>query len=324
MFLIGVLFILLVACSPNPAPATLPPGSTLTFVPTGTPAQTLTSTPSAAVTSTSLVPDFEHIVVIVFENKESGLIVGNPAMPVFNRFAQDYTLLTQHYAVSHPSLPNYLAMLGGNTFGITSDCEKCFVDAPSLPDLVEASGRTWRTYQEDMPSPCFIGSKGNYAQKHNPFIYFTPIRTDAARCEQDIRPFSDLSTDLAAGALPNFVFITPNLCNDAHDCPIDVADKWLDHLMSSLLPALDGTGKPYLVILTWDEGNGKHSCCGLPPEAGGTVATVLVSPQVKNGFQDDTQYTHYSLLKTIAEAWGLPYLGLAADPNNALITAPWK
>jgi hypothetical protein len=79
-----------------------------------------------------------------------------------------------------------------------------------------------------------------------------------------------------------------------------------------------------LVILTWDEGQGNHSCCGLPTEAGGRVATVLISPQIKSGFQDDTPYTHYSLLKTIAASWGLPFLGHAADESNAIIATPWK
>ena len=94
--------------------------------------------------------------------------------------------------------------------------------------------------------------------------------------------------------------------------------------MDKLVPALDATDEPYLVILTWDEGQGNHSCCGLPESAGGRIATILISPQVKIAFQDATPYTHYSLLKTIAEAWGLPYLGHAADEENVIITVPWK
>ena len=84
------------------------------------------------------------------------------------------------------------------------------------------------------------------------------------------------------------------------------------------------TGKPYLVILTWDEGQGDHGCCGMPAQAGGRVATVLVSPQAKAGFEDETPYTHYSVLKTIAEAWHLPYIGHAIDDGTAVITAPWN
>jgi hypothetical protein len=105
---------------------------------------------------------------------------------------------------------------------------------------------------------------------------------------------------------------------------LEVADRWLDNLLATLVPVLEATGQPYLVVLTFDEGQGDHSCCGLPDEAGGRIPVVLLSPLVKNAFQDDTPYTHYSLLKTIAESWGLAYLGHAADESNVLITAPWK
>jgi hypothetical protein len=263
-------------------------------------------------------------VIIIFENKEFGTVIGSPLMPNFNRLANDYTLLTQYYAVTHPSLPNYIALMSGDTHGIVSDCEDCFINAPSLPDLIEASGRTWKAYMEGMPSPCFIGSKTKYAQKHNPFIYFDPIRLDAARCEKSIVPLAVLDSDLAAGTLANFIFITPNLCNDAHDCSLDAADTWLGETLTRIVPVLSAEGDSWLIVLTWDEGQGNHSCCGLPAEAGGRVATILISPQAKNGFQDDTPYTHYSLLKTISEAWGLPYLGHAADANNVLIVSPWR
>jgi len=271
-----------------------------------------------------LVPRFERIVLVLFENKEFGTVIGNPNMPFYNRLAQEYTLLTQYYAVTHPSLPNYIALLGGDTFGINSDCSDCFINAPSLPDLIEASGRTWKTYQEDMPQACFLGSTLVYAQKHNPFVYFDEIRTNPERCKRNVVPLTDLDTDINTGTLPNYIFITPNICNDAHDCPLDVTDRWLENLLARLVPALDSTAQPYLIVLTFDEGQGDHSCCGLPEKAGGRVLAVLLSPAVKNGFQDGTSYTHYSLLKTIAESWGLAYLGHAADENNVLITAPWK
>ena len=262
--------------------------------------------------------------MIVFENKEFGTVIGNTDMPNFNKLANDYTLLTQFYAVRHPSLPNYLAMIGGDTFGITSDCNTCFVSAPSLPDLIETSGRTWKTYQEDMPEPCFLGDRGSYVQKHNPFLYFDAIRLNASRCNQSVVPLTSLQTDIDAGSLPNFMFITPNECNDAHSCPVSVTDQWLGNTLTQLTAALDKQGPNYLIVLTWDEGQGNHSCCGLPSSAGGRIAVVFISPLVKNNFQDTTPYTHYSLLKTISSAWGLPYLGHASGDNNALIVAPWK
>jgi len=314
------------ACSQAISAATIP-SATVSPIPTISPTlppfpiETTTSTP------TPLVPNFQHIVIVIFENKEFGTVVDNYHMPYFNKLADSYTLLTQYYAVTHPSLPNYLAIIGGDTFGITFDCTSCAPsnNPQSLPDLIEASGRTWKTYQEDMPSPCFTGAEaGNYAMKHNPFIYFMSIRLDAKRCDQSIVPFTQLSSDLAAGALPNFIFVTPNMCNDAHDCTIDIADVWLQNFMNQIKPALDQSGQPYLIVLTWDEGQGNHSCCGLPAEAGGRIATILVSPQAKNGFQDDTPYSHYSLLKTIELAWGLPYLGHSADPQTSAILTPWK
>ena len=321
-----LLLVLLVACLPNSTlPVTPSPVSSGMSTPTLV-LPTATSTPSMTPTTTPkpLIPNFQHIVIIMFENKEFGSVIGNSLMPNYNKLARDYTLLTQYYAVTHPSLPNYIAFIGGDTFGIDSNCNDCFVNAPSLPDLIEASGRTWKTYQEDMPEPCFLGDKGNYVQKHNPFIYFDPIRLDHTRCERGIVPLNALQTDLAAGALPNFLFIKPNLCNDSHDCSLDVSDAWLTNLLGNLVPALDGTGESYFLAMLFEEGQGNHSCCGLPLEAGGRVPLVLYSPLVKNGFEDATPYTHYSLLKTISAAWGLPYLGHAAEDSHPLIIEPWK
>ncbi len=240
-------------------------------------------------------------------------------MPVYNMWAKQYTLLTQEYAVTHPSLPNYLALIGGDTFHITTDCTDCFINAPSLPDQLEAAGRSWKTYQEDLPSPCFIGSRGNYAQKHDPFIYFDPIRLNPVRCQRSVVPLSTLTTDLKARQLPDFAMIMPNLCNSAHDCNVDKSDAWLTTWITPLI----GYDSHTLIIITWDEGQGSHGCCE-PSINGGRVATLLISDLVKPGFQDATPYTHYSLLKTIEASWNLPELGHAADASNVLIVAPWK
>jgi phospholipase C len=271
------------------------------------------------------VPEFAHIVTIVFENKEFGTVVGNGRMPYFNQLATSHTLLTQHFAVAHPSLPNYLALISGDTFGLDFNCVECLYDAVTLPDLIEESGRSWKTYQEDMPAACYEGSDyGPYAMKHNPFMYFESIRLDAERCARSVVPFTQLYADIAANDLPSYAFITPNLCNSAHDCGLDVADEWLQSLMLVLLPALDASRGSYLVIVTWDEGQGDHSCCDLPEKAGGRIATILVSPDARSGYQDGTPYTHYSILKTVAAAWRLPYLGHAQAEANPLIITPWR
>lgn len=322
-----LVFVLAGACATSapPSVASPTPPATSTFTPIP---PTLTPSPTASQTATQtprpLVPNFQYIVIIMFENKEFGSVIGNPQMPSYNRLAQDYTLLTQYYAIRHPSLPNYIALIGGDTFGIDTDCNTCFINASSLPDLIEASGRTWKTYQEDMPEPCFLGSTTVYAQKHNPFVYFDPIRLNPERCVRSVIPLTVLQTDIATNALPNFMFIKPNICNDSHDCSLDVTDAWLTNLLGSLIPALDATGQSYFVAMLFEEGQGAHTCCGLPEPGGGRVPVVLYSPQVKNGFEDPTPYTHYSLLKTISQAWGLPYLGHAAEENHVLMIAPWK
>ena len=284
------------------------------------------SHPSVKITSEDSIPVFDHVVVITLENKEFDTVIGNLFMPTYNRYARDYALLTEFYAVTHPSLPNYLAMIGGETFDIQENCQDCFINAPSLPDLIEASGRLWKTYQEDMHDPCGLGNQDEdeYVQKHNPFVYFDTIRLDQERCERSVVPFDVLQNDIDAGTLPNFIFITPNMCNNSHDCNLIVTDVWIAELLDRLVPALDQEGSNYLIVLNWDEGQGDGSCCGLAAQAGGRIPVVLISPLVQSHFKDSTPYTHYSLLKTISRSWDLPYLGHAEEDNTALILAPWK
>ncbi len=320
-----------------PATVTNTPPSTLTLTatvssatatPGGTvPAASATVTPGGTVDASG-VPVFEHIILIMFENRSFDEVIGSihagdKHAPTFNKLAQENTLLTQYYAITHPSLPNYLAIVGGDTFGIHSDCELCFVDQPSLPDRLEAAGRTWRTYQEDLPLPCFVGSRGKYVQRHDPFIYFDPIRTNPLRCELGVVSLDALPVDLAAGHLPDYAFIEPNLCNSAHDCPIDTADQWLAGMMDTLLSS-NALGEKYLIFITFDEGRDNSSCCGLPESAGGRVVGIVISPLAKKGFQDDTPLTHYGFLKTVLSAWGLPALGQTGNAETGVITKAWK
>ncbi len=361
---IAILILLTGACSPGPAPLPAPTLSPTSAVPvpattapvalpsalptttpvtqspppaTGpaaTPAQpspvptlvtaTPATAPAAGTAPAAKVPVFSHVMLIVLENHEYGGVIGNSTqVPVFNQLAGENTLLTHYYAVSHPSLPNYIALVSGDTQGITTDCTNCFVSATNLADLLNKANLTWKTYQEDMPSPCFVGNAGTYAQKHNPFIYFNDVRTDAELCQANVVPLTQLDTDLANGVLPNFSFIMPNLCNSAHDCGLDVSDRWLGAMITKLTSAKSYDANS-LIIVTFDEGQGSHSCCGLPKSAGGQVATLLISPLAKAGFQDPTPYSHYSILKTLAAAWGIPELGHAADPETNAIVAPWK
>jgi len=271
------------------------------------------------------VPSFSHVFVIVCENREFDEVIGNAKMPRFNAWAKEYTLLDQYYAVTHPSLPNYIAMIGGDFFGIQTNCTDCLIRARSLPDLLEDAGRTWKTYQEGLPEPGFTGARaGRYAQKHNPFVYFEPVRNDRARLERSVVPLEQLAEDLTQGGLPDFSFITPDMCNSGHDCGLEVTDAWLGRVVDAILqsPGFDRTS---LIVLTFDEGTTTRNCCGSPPLAsGGRIATVLISPLIQRGFRDETPYSHYSLLKTIAAAWGLPELGRSADPAVNLIALPFQ
>jgi phospholipase C len=281
--------------------------------------------PQAPASRTATVPRFSHIVVIAIENKEFEDVVGKRRMPNFNRWATRYALLTQYYAVSHPSLPNYLALVSGQTFGVRGDCTDCFVDGPCLPDLLEAAGRSWKAYLEDLPVAGFLGTfSGRYAMKHNPFAYFQSIRRDAARRARSVVPLRELAADLSRNALPDYAFIMPDMCNSSHDCDIDVTDAWLGKIVNEIMrsPAFGADG---LIVLTFDEGTTVRSCCGSPPLArGGRIATVLISDFVKPGYRDGTPYSHYSLLKTILTSWGLGDLGRTSDQAVNLILAPWR
>jgi phosphatidylinositol-3-phosphatase len=273
---------------------------------------------------TGKVPTFDHIIIIILENQNYSAVIGSSQMPYLNTMAKANVLLTQYHAVSHPSLPNYIALIGGDTFNITSNCTNCTVDHTSLPDLIEKSGRTWKTYQEDIPSPCFVGNSGNYVQKHDPFVYFLPIRNDAARCQRSVVSLDQLNTDLNSNTFPNFAFITPNMCHSGHNCPLSEVDNWL----KTIVPPLEkspSVGEKTLIAIIFDEGEGNNdnACCGLP-STGGRVAAVLISPLAKTAFEDNTPLSHYSLLKTILRAWKLPDLGQTINPAVSPILAPWK
>ncbi len=254
------------------------------------------------------MPVFTHVFVIVMENKEYGSIIGNASAPYLNGLANTYGLGMQYYAVSHPSLPNYLALTGGSTFGITTDCTTCYISSTNLADQIEASGRTWKAYMETMPSACFTGSYYPYMQKHDPWIYYDDIRTNLPRCQSHVVPFTQFATDMASGNMPNFVWITPNQCNDMHDCSVATGDTWL----ATLVPlVLDSTAfrNGGVLFITWDEGSTSAGCC--TDAVGGRVATLVVSPLAKQGYRSSIQETHYSLLRTIEDSWGLPHLNAA-------------
>jgi len=318
-----IVFLILITCLAFNSAKNNPKQGADVVVTANQPTSAISTLPQSNVT-TGTIPDFDHIALIVLENEDYAGVIGNPKMPNLNALATQYVLLSNYYAVTHPSLPNYIAMMSGGTQNITSDCNNCFVNPKNLADEISASGRTWKAYEEDMPSPCFLGDSKLYVQKHDPLIYFDTIRLNSTVCDKSIVSLSRLDSDLAANQLPNFAFIMPNLCNSGHDCSSDKPDAWV-HDMVSKLQASPAFEPNSLIIIVYDEAktSDKSSCCGMGSKAGGKVAAVLISPLAKQGFTDDTAYSHYSMLKTILAAWKLPSLGMTRDPATASIVMPW-
>jgi phospholipase C len=259
-------------------------------------------------------------VVVVMENKEYGSVIGSRSARYENSLAARYALATHFFGVSHPSLPNYIAMVAGSTLGIHSDCTGCNRSAPNLVDQLESAGVTWKAYMESMPRPCFTGgSSGGYAKKHDPFMYFNDVRGNRSRCGK-IVPAGQLSTDLRAGALPQFAFIAPNLCDDTHDCSVSTGDRYLSRLVPALLQEIGPHG---FLVLTWDEGDSNRGCCGGLAK-GGHIPTIVAGPDVRGGAKVAIPYSHYSTLRTIENAFGVAPLGNArrAQPLDAAFTTP--
>ena len=248
-----------------------------------------------------------HVALIVMEHEEYGDVIGSRSAPYINGLARSYSLANGMYAIGHPSLPNYLALPGGSTFGASSDCTDCTVHATSIVDQLERAHLSWKAYMENLPQPCFTGpDAGEYAKKHDAFAYYTRVTDNPARCAR-IVPLSQLSADERARALPSFVWITPNLCHDMHDCDVATGDRFLSALVPQLLSALGPRG---LLFLTWDEGSSDDGCCHLA--SGGHVVTIVAGAQARRGEVFNAPSDHYSVLQTIEDLLGLPRLRGAA------------
>lgn len=255
------------------------------------------------------------------ENAEYGEVIGSASAPYINGLARRYGLETAGYAIRHPSLPNYIALSSGTTGGLESDCTSCTVHAVNLVDQLEAAGISWKAYLEDMPTPCFKGAaSAGYAKKHNPFAYYPDVAENPARCAHLVG-FAVLARDLREGRLPTYSWISPNLCDDGHDCALRTADRFLAATAPALLHELGPHG---VLILTWDEGSSDRGCCGVA--SGGQVATIVAGPDVVRGGRDPEPLDHYGTLATVERALGLPLLAGAgargAGNLNRLFTQP--
>ena len=279
-----------------------------TLVSTNTPKLTATAvnspTPtSASITSATLAASaIKHVFVVLMENHSYNEIWNTNTTPYITSLGNAYARATNYSAITHPSLPNYLDIYGGSNYTITTDCNpssSCHVNATNLADNFNAKGLTWKGYMESMPVNCGITTAGNYAPKHDPFVYFDDIRNNSARCSAGVVPYTVLATDLkSAAATPNFAFITPNLCNDMHNCSISTGDTWLKNNMPAILNSPACKIDKCLLILTWDEDDSSQS---------NKVLTIFAGSGAKTGgLVSSKAYTHFSLLKTVETIFSLP------------------
>jgi hypothetical protein len=281
------------------------------------------------------------IFVIVMENTSWEDITGSDSAPFINgtlvpmaSHAENYTQ-PMDFGVSEPE---YIWMEAGDNLGITTDDGTDVNSQDStmhLVNLIEAAGKDWRSYQEDIDgTTCPIADNALYASRHNPFVYFNDVTdsasTTAARCIQHVRPFTELATDLSSGTVAAYNFITPNLCHDMHgsqgvsghrtDCAripgitddnlIGDGDTWLQTTVQ-MITASQAYQQGGAIFITWDEKTEFSS--GLPP-----IGMIVLSPFAKgNGYSNTTHYDHSSLLRTVQEILGVsPLLGAAASATS--------
>ena len=242
---------------------------------------------------------YTHVAWIVLENVGTA-VVGSRQAPTFNALAERCGLATNDHGVTHPSLPNYLALTAGTTAGVADDGE------PSAHPLAVASIFSqlhghWRSLEESMPRPCDRVTSGLYAARHNPAVYFTSLGAACAR--DDVA----LTWPLQLGA--PFTFITPNVCHDMHSCPVATGDAWLARAVSSVIASAQYQSRTLVLFITFDENNG---------DASNQVPTLVIAPSVARGLRVTTSFSHYSLLATTETLLGLARLGAARSAPTFL------
>jgi phosphatidylinositol-3-phosphatase len=254
-------------------------------------------------------PAVTHLIWVWMENESYGSIIGSRNAPFETQLAHECGLATNYQAITHPSLPNYLAATGGSTFGVADDGEpdQHPIDAASIFEQVDLAHETWRGYAESMPENCDPITAGEYAARHNPAVYYTPLR---AACSRDDVPMGSLTAGAFAlmareGELPNFSFVTPNICDDAHSCPVAHGDAWLGRFLPLVFASPQYKSGTVGVFVTFDEGNSDDH-----------IPTIVAAREVPRGEASSELFTHYSLLRTAEALLHLPYLGAAATANS--------
>jgi phosphatidylinositol-3-phosphatase len=245
---------------------------------------------------------YRHVLVIVMENHSAGQILGGGA-PYITRVARHCGTAAEYHALTHPSLPNYIAMTAGSTGGLTTDCTACRTNVPSIFRQLARRGRAWRGYAESMPRQCLRRDSGRYLMRHNPAVYFLHLHGTCRTSDLPMgRPARGaLRHALRKDILPAYTFLAPDACHDMHDCPASAGDAWLRSWLPMILANRSYRDGQMVVFLTFDEGIGADQ----------RVATVVLSPYIRAGTVSRARFTHYSLLRTTENLLGLPLLGHA-------------
>jgi len=264
---------------------------------------------------------YAHVIWIWMENHSYDKVVGASGSKQASKSSfVDGTLIpscglaTNYHAISHPSLPNYVAATSGGTQGISNDCApaKCALNAASLFEQTSS----WRSYHESMPSDCALSDSGAYPADHNAAAYFTRIRSKCTAWDVPLGSTSSgsLASDLKNGTLPQFALVVPNTCDSTESCPVSTGDAWLQAWIPKIALSKTYQSGKTAVFVTWDEGGGGSSGENCLANLGDTschVATIVISPYTRPGTTSGTLFTHYSLLKTTEQLLGLGALGLA-------------
>lgn len=295
-------------------PTTSPDTSSPDTSSPGTSSPDLTS-PSSTVGQAGAAPGVDKLLVVVAENRSAEDVAAH--MPFLMSQSRAYGSATTYYAITHPSLPNYLVLAGGSMFGVEDDEDPAThqLPGPSVFGQLIANGYTAKTYAEAMPSNCALRNDDTYAVRHNPWTYFSDPDERAACRKFNVPAGSPntgpLATDITSGNLPTFGLLIPDDCHNGHDCPTATTDGWLRSWLPAIKNGPDFRSGHLAVIITWDEDDNN---------AGNRVAVVAIHPALK-GLKVTTRLDHYALSNTVSrmsDARGLRDASNAPDLLNAL------
>ncbi|HVT65661.1 MAG TPA: alkaline phosphatase family protein [Mycobacteriales bacterium] len=255
---------------------------------------------------------YRHVIWIWMENRSYNQVLGRSGgAKNLASYANACGVATNYDAITHPSLANYLAATSGSTHGIKDDCDpsSCPVGGRSLFSQLDQSGAGWGAYAENMRHPCDERSYDKYAARHNPAVYYSALRKSCRASDLAMGGTKGrFARHLAAGHLPGFVFVTPNLCDDGHDCSTATADSWLGSWLNRITASRTYRNGSTVVFVTWDENDYSASS--------NQVATVVIGPTVTPGTRSHRHFTHYALLRTTEQLLGVGYLRKAATATS--------